>query len=277
MQRHVRLAGSALALALGGCGGGGGDIDPTEVEFGSTTFLFVVNPTINDINDRSTPSPGSARGGVRIEADDGTGDETGDLGLAVLAEVEPGERALAFDGSGIGADLGLSIGDGDLREVAVALDGDRAEVMSLAVFALGGALVEVTPDTPLADVEAALGRSNTIVFFEDGLYQGDLDFSGSNVTLFGAGRRGGQVILDGSITVGGSGNRIRGAVITGDLEISGSDGSMSFSRVEGQTQVSGSDSILLFNDFCGDVDIGGSNTAALDNTGLAPLDRLPDC
>jgi hypothetical protein len=145
------------------------------------------------------------------------------------------------------------------------------------VFALGGAIVEVTPDTPLADVEAALGRSNTIVFFEDGLYEGDLDFSGSNVTLFGAGRRGGQVIRDGSITVGGSNNRIRGAVITGDLEISGSDGSMSFSRVEGQVDVSGSDSILLFNDFCGEVDIGGSNTVALGNTGLAPLDRLSDC
>ena len=42
MQRHVLLAGSALALAISGCGGGDGEIDPTEVEFGSTTFLFVV-------------------------------------------------------------------------------------------------------------------------------------------------------------------------------------------------------------------------------------------
>ena len=267
----------SLPLALGCGGSGDGDIDPTEVEFGETTFLFVVNPTINDVNDRSTPAPGAPRGGVWIEADDGVGGETDDLGLTVLPDVEPGARQLSLDGSGAAADIDLDIDEGDLREVAIAFEDGRAEIMSLAVFALGGTIVEVTPETPHAEVESALGDSDTIVFFEDGYYEGDLDFSGSGVTLFGAGTRGGEVTLDGNITVGGSDNRIRGAIITGDLEISGSNGSMSFSLVEGRTEVSGSDSILLFNDFCGEVDIGGSNTIALDNTGLEPLERLDLC
>jgi hypothetical protein len=266
-----------LATLWFGCGGSDDLVDPTDIVFGETTFLFVVNPLVNDINDTAVATPGDRRADVRIRSDDGLTGDTDGLGLAVLPDVEPGERLLDFDGGGARAELGLSINDGDLREVAVSLDGDRAEVMSLAVFALGGSIVDVTPDTPLDDVESALGDSDTIVFFADGIYEGDLDFSGSNVTLFGAGPRGGQVILDGNITVGGSGNRIRGAIITGDLEISGSDVSMSFSRLEGNVEISGSDTILLFNDFCGNVSISGSGTAALDNTGLAPLDRLDAC
>ena len=263
-------------LVLLGCGGSE-ETDPTAVVLGETTFVFVANPVVNEIDDTDVGPPGDVHADIAIDSDDGRGTITDERGLAVLADVEPGQRSLAFDGSGLAAEHQLEIDDGDLREVAIALEGDRAEVMSLAVFALGGDLVEVPPDTPHGDVEDALGDSGTIVLFEDGLYEGDLDFSGSNVTLFGAGTRGGRVTLDGDITVGGSGNRIRGATITGDLDISGSDVSMSFSRIEGHAEVSGSDSILLFNDFCGDVDIGGSDTAALDNTGLAPLARVDDC
>lgn len=259
-----------------GCGGGG-ETNPTDVEFGETTFVFVVNPIVNDVDDRATPEPGSARSGVQIDGDDGSASETDDRGLAVFADVEPGQREIALAASGEEAAVDLDIEDGDLREVALAFEDGRAEVMSEAVFPLGGSLIEVTPETPLDEVEDALGESDTIVFFEGGRYEGDLDFSGSNVTLFGAGAEGGEVVLDGSITVGGSGNRIRGAIITGDLEISGSEGSMSFSRVDGDTEVSGSDSILLFNDFCGEVEIGGSETAALDNAGLAPVEAPSDC
>jgi hypothetical protein len=277
MRSSLMVASGLLALALCGCGGSDDLVDPAEVIFGETTFLFVVNPVVNDLNDTAVATPGDRRADVRIRSDDGLRGDTDRLGLAVLADVDPGDRLLDFEGGGGYAERELSINDGDLREVAISFDGDRAEVMSLAVFALGGRVIEVTPDTPLADVEDALGDSDTIVFFEDGLYEGDLDFSGSNVTLFGAGRRGGRVILDGNITVGGSGNRIRGAIITGDLEISGSNVSLSFSRLEGDVEISGSDSILLFNDFCGGLAIGGSGTAALDNTGVAPLDRLDDC
>jgi hypothetical protein len=269
---YVLLASASIA-----CGGSDDLVDPSDIVFGETTFLFVVNPTVNDVNDTAVATPGERRADVRIRSDDGLRGDTDGLGLAVLPDVEPGDRLLDFDGGGARAELGLAIDDGDLREVAVSLDGDRAEVMSLAVFALGGRIIEVRPDTPLSEVEDALGDSDTIVFFQDGNYAGDLDFSGSNVTLFGAGPRGGRVILEGNITVGGSGNRIRGATITGDLEISGSEVSMSFSRVEGDVELSGSDSILLFNDFCGAVSISGSNTAALDNTGLTPLARLDDC
>jgi hypothetical protein len=271
----IALAALLLSAALVACGGGGGD--PTDVLFGETTFVVVLNPVVNDINEAPVPAPGTERAGVLVASDDGPDDVTDPGGVATLAGVGAGTRTLALSGAGIDATLGLDIDDGDLREIAIAADGDGAAVMSEVVWAFGNDVVEVTPDMSPAAVNDALAASGSVVFFAGGTYTGDLFFTGSDVTLFGEGPYGGRVILDGNVTIEGSGNRIRGAVITGDLDIPGSGVSVSFTRVEGQLIMAGSSGVLLYNDFCGPVAIEGSGVTALDNTGLAPLPALDDC
>ena len=86
---------------------------------------------------------------------------------------------------------GRNASGGDLREVAVALDADGAAEMANVEYAFGGEVVTITPDMSVEDVNEALGRSNIIVFVEGGTYTGDVEFSGSNVTLFGEGAEGG--------------------------------------------------------------------------------------
>lgn len=76
---------------------------------------------------------------------------------------------------------------------------------------------EVSPTMTNAEVNDVLKVSARVVFLAGGTYQGDLDFSGSRITLFGEGVLGGSVILDGNVIVTGSESRIRGAEITGTL------------------------------------------------------------
>jgi hypothetical protein len=269
---------AAVGLALG-CGSGDGTGgDPTDVTLGETTFVVIVNPTINDANDVQLPEPGTDRTDVRVEVDrGGPAVHTAADGVAVLARVEAGSRTLALASGGIDGSLVEGIADMDLVEVAIAGDGDRVERMARVVYAFGGQVVELSADTPVAEVNDALSASNQIVLLADGTYEGDLEFSGSNVTLFGEGVGGGRVFIDGNVEVGGSGNRIRGATITGDLDVSGSDFGMSFSRVEGSVVLSGSDVTLLQSAFCDAVDVSGSNLIALGNAGLSPLTQPADC
>jgi hypothetical protein len=105
---------------------------------------------------------------------------------------------------------GLDMAEGDLREIAVALDGAGAGSMANIRYLFGGTVVEITPTMTIAQVNAELARSNLIVFLRAGTFAGDLNFSGSNVTLFGEGAQGGSVVINGNVTVSGSGNRIRG-------------------------------------------------------------------
>jgi hypothetical protein len=245
------------------------DESPTELEvtFGETTFVVIVNPVVNDDNAATLPTPGSQQSGVSVAVAGGPSGSTNANGVVVLSPVVAGAKTLAVDG----VDITVGIADRDLREVAVARDGSTAGVMAEVPYAFGGQVVEIDPSMSLADVNDALSQSNTIVFFQAGTYAGDLQFSGSNVTLFGEGPTGGAVTLDGNVTVDGSFNRLRGARITGTLSVPGSDVGISFSRVAGDVQIDGSDATLLNNAFCGAVTISGSGLTALGNAGMAPI------
>jgi hypothetical protein len=263
-----------LSLVAGLLVGCGGDTitDPTVVTLGETTFVFVVNPGVNEVNETPVPEPGPARSDVDIAVTGGLSGTTEAAGVLVLGPVVAGTRTVGLsDTSGNTGQVALTIDEQDLREVAVALDGSGAQLMAEIIYRFGGEVVEITPATSIADVNNALARSNVIVLLRSGSYAGDLAFSGSNVTLFGEGPRGGNVTIAGNVSVSGSFNRIRGARISGDVEISGSDAGISFSTVTGETTISGSDTVLLNNAFCGPVEIGGSGTFALGNAGMNPI------
>jgi hypothetical protein len=265
----------AGALALAACGtdgdGDGGGIDPTDVAFGDTALVVVVNPVINDGNDEQVPTPGATQAGVTVTTDDGLTAVSDARGIAVLAPVTAGARTIELAGDGVGGQVSVTIGEGELREVAIASDGDTAQVM-LDIDYKTDQVVEVTPEMSIEDVNAALSDSDRVVFVRGGTYVGDLDFSGSRVTLFGESVLGGEVVIDGNVVVSGSDSRIRGASITGDLTIPASGVGVSFSRVDGATAAEGSDGTLLANELCGAITIEGSGVAALGNVGLAPSD-----
>jgi hypothetical protein len=261
-----------VALAVLGCGDGTG---PTDVPFGVTTFVVLVNPRVNDANQQTTPTPGTTQSGVNVSVTDGPSGTTDASGVAVLSPVTPGTKTISVSGSGSTGQVSASIVDKDLREVAVALSGNTAQIMVNVLYAFEGTVVELNPSMSLTEVNAALSQSNTIVFFGAGTYTGDLTFSGSNVTLYGAGNQGGSVTINGNVTVGGSQNRIRGARITGNLSVPGSNFGMSFSRVSGSFDLAGSSGTLLNNRFCGTVTISGSGTRLLGNAGLAPITPVP--
>jgi hypothetical protein len=271
MQRsrsRALLIGAALLVVA--CGDNATD-PPLDVAFGETTFVVLVNPTVNTANEVTLPEPGTVRSGASVAPDGGSAVSTSASGVAVLSRVTPGARTLSLTGSGLSGTLGVTIAEGDLHEVAVALTSSGAALMANVRYAFGGQVVEISPTTPLATVNEELSRSNIIVFLRGGTYRGDLAFSGSNVTLFGEGAQGGQVTIEGNVTVDGSSNRIRGARITGNLAVPGSDAGISFSRVGGELTVDGSSAVLLNNAFCGAVAISGSNATLMGNAGLDPI------
>ena len=88
---HARLSAlvtisGLLALVGTGCGDGGGSpgTTPTDVRFGETALVVVVNPVVNDANLRSVPTPGQTRANVRLTSDDGVSATTSADGTAVL-------------------------------------------------------------------------------------------------------------------------------------------------------------------------------------------------
>lgn len=274
-----RRAPIALGILLAGitvaaCGDEG-ITDPVDVDLGETTFVFVLNPTVNEANEQSVPTPGGSVSGVSVSVEDGPAGTTGTGGVVALGPVEAGTRTVSFGSNG---ELLLPISSGDLREVAVALDGTGAAQMASVAYQFEGqTVVEITPDLPISEVNDELAKSNQIVLLQGGTYTGDLEFSGSNVTLFGEGAEGGNVTINGSVIVSGSANRVRGARITGDLSVPGSDAGISFSSVAGAATIDGSDAVLLNNAFCGDVTIAGSGLTALGNAGMAPLAAPASC
>lgn len=261
-----------ITVVFAGCG----DDDttapqPPQVEFGETTIVLIVNPVINDVNATAVPSPGTVRAGVTVTADDGTSAVTDARGVAVLAGVTPGVRTLTLDEGSDTGQVTVSIAEDDLREVAVAFDATGAAVMQDLLYELSGSVTVVDPSMSVATVNDALSQSNTIVFFDSGVYQGNLQFSGSNLTLFGEGSMGGQVTIVGDVVVDGSNNRFRGAVVTGSLTVPGSDAGISFGRVDGAFALEGSSGVLLHNAYCGTAAVTGSDPTALGNAGLAPV------
>jgi hypothetical protein len=268
-QLPALVVGAALFIAA--CGDGQVTDPPLDVALGETAFVVLVNPVVNTGNGVTLPEPGTARSGISVAPDLGTAVSTNADGVAVLNPVTPGARTVSLQGSGLSGSAGVSIAERDLHEIALALTANGAAIMADVRYAFGGEVVEITPNTPLDQVNAQLARSNVIVFLRGGTYTGDLEFSGSDVTLFGEGAQGGQVTIDGNVTVAGSNNRIRGARITGELTVPGSNAGISFSRIAGNFSLSGSSAVLLKNSFCGAVTLVGSNPTLLANAGLDPV------
>lgn len=221
---------AVTAALLAACGGDDGTtIDPTDVPFGTTAIVVVVNPTINDANrDATVPTPGTTVAGVTLTTDDGVTATTGPDGIAVLAPVTAGARTITVSGAISGGTFNVMAADKALREVAIAADAGRADVMVTVDYKADQAF-EVTPAMTNAQVNDVLAVSDRVVFFRGGNYVGDLTFGGSRVTLFGEGALGGQVVLDGDLHVTGSDSRIRGTHITGAVTIPGSGVGLSFS------------------------------------------------
>jgi hypothetical protein len=246
-------------------------IDPTDVRFGDTALVVVVNPAVNDANRDPLPEPGTTRGGIVLTSDDGIADTTDADGIAVLAPLTAGTRTISVSSGG---SFTVVIADGELRELALAADATGAEVM-LEIDYKTDDVVELSPAMPSGEIAAALAVSDRVVFLAGGVYVGDLDFSGSRVTLFGEGVLGGTVTLDGNVTMSGSDSRIRGAHIIGDLSIPASGTGLSFSRVDGNFDATGSDTTLLANELCGGDAITGSGSIVVGNAGAAPLAACP--
>ena len=268
---HVVHLAWVLPLAAVLACGGDGPTDPPDAEYGETTVVYILNPAVNDVNAVTVPAPGTTRSGVQVAITSGPSGATGANGDLSLAPVTAGTWPVSFSTTGSGGQLSLEIAQGDLREIAVALNGTTAGSMANIGYAFGGTVTEITSTMTNAEVNAALAGSNQIVFLEAGTYQGDLNFAGSNVTLFGQGSQGGSVTINGNVTVAGSGNRLRGARITGDLSVPGSNAGISYTRVTGTLTFDGSNGVLLNNAFCGTATVSGSGLTALGNAGLAPL------
>lgn len=61
----------AALIGLVGLAACGGHDDITDVVFGETTFVVVLNPGINDDNDTAVAAPGPEYAGVDVYSDDG--------------------------------------------------------------------------------------------------------------------------------------------------------------------------------------------------------------
>ena len=272
---QARLTFTALLVACGGGSGGPDEVDPTDVRFGDTALVVVVNPVINEPNTTTVPAPGPAvPSSVVLRSDDGIADTIGSDGIAVLAPLTAGTRTISIEGGGIDASITVTLGAGELREIAVAANAGAAQVM-LDLDYKTDRVVEITPAMSNAQVNEALGVSDRVVFLAGGVYTGDLEFKGSRVTLFGEGVLGGSVTLQGNVALSGSDSRIRGARITGNLSIPASGTGLSFSRVEGSVTAMGSDSTLLQNQLCGADTITGSGSIVVGNAGAAPSSSCP--
>jgi hypothetical protein len=264
----------ASMIAVPACGSNDAQVDPTSVHFGDTALVVVVNPAVNDLNRHSVAMPGSERGGVELRTDDGVSDTTGADGIAVLAPLQAGARTVTVAGGGMTGTFSVMLTAGALREVAIAQAGGQAQIMVDLDYKTDH-VFEVMPAMTSAQVNDALKVSDRVVFVHGGTYAGDLDFSGSRVTLFGEGILGGSVVLQGNVTMSGSDSRIRGTHITGSLAIPASGTGVSFSRIDGAITAMGSDTTLLANALCGGATVTGSGSTIVGNAGTAPTPTCP--
>jgi hypothetical protein len=271
----MRLLASLLVCTFFSCSDSAPDPNnPTDVRFGTTAIVVVVNPMVNDANKKAMPSPGTVRSGITLTTDDHVSATTGADGIAVLAPVTAGTRTITVSGAVNGGTFTVMVADKTLREVALATVPGRAELMVNVDYKADQAF-QVSPAMTNAQVNDILAVSDRVVFFGGGLYQGNLDFAGSRVTLFGEGVLGGSVILDGNVTVTGSDSRIRGTTITGTLTVPASKVGLSFSQVQGGVTSQGSDGMFLANSLCGGQTITGSGSIVVGNVGAPPSPACP--
>jgi hypothetical protein len=267
--------GLAFMILVAGCGDdGAAGTDPTQVRFGDTALVVVINPTVNDQNRHSVAAPSEVRAGVVVTTDDGVADTTTTDGIAVLAPLTAGLRTVTLSGGGLDGSFTVMLTDGALREVAVAATGSQAQLMADIDYKTDQ-VFEVTTAMTTAQVNDALAVSDRVVFVRGGTYAGDLEFKGSRVTLFGEGVLGGSVVLQGNVMMTGSDSRIRGTRISGTLTIPASGTGLSFSRVDGAVTATGSDATLLANALCGGASVTGSGSLVIGNAGTAPTTACP--
>ena len=120
--RSLVWVGTALVLACGGDGGTG----PTDAVYGETTAVYMVNPVVNDVSGVAVPAPGTTQSGVTAAITDGPSGITGSTGDVVLSAIAAGTRTASFTSTEGTGQLELDIAEGDLREIAVALDATGA-------------------------------------------------------------------------------------------------------------------------------------------------------
>ncbi|HEU4733175.1 MAG TPA: hypothetical protein VFT22_35025 [Kofleriaceae bacterium] len=269
--------GAVVSAACGSSDSAPDANDPANIAFGTTAIVVVVNPPVNDANSHSVPAPGTARAGITLTTDDNVSATTDASGIAVLAPVTAGARTIRVSGTGITGSVGVTIAAHALLELAITTGATPTSSpgMMVQIDYKTDQAVQVSPAMTNAEVNSVLKVSDRVVFFAGGSYTGDIDFSGSRVTLFGEGALGGRVLIDGNVTVSGSDSRIRGTHITGNLTIPASGVGVSFSRVDGAVQSAGSDGRLLANAMCGAETVTGSGTIALGNAGMAPIATCP--
>ena len=270
---------ACLLTLLVACGGSSSSTtdanDPTNVPFGTTAIVVVVNPVVNTANMHTgVPPAGTVQSGVTLTTDDGVMATTGASGIAILAPVTAGARTITVTGTGVTGTFTVMVAAGALHEVAIAADASGTQRM-LDVDYKTDQAVHLDPTMSNTQVNDALRVSDRVVFMAGGTYTGDIDFGGSRVTLFGEGALGGKVMISGNVTVSGSDSRIRGTEITGTFTVPASGVGLTFSHVHGATTSQASDGMYLANALCGTTMITGSGTYVLGNAGLAPTTTCP--
>lgn len=269
MRQKVSILVFVLVIALLGCG----DDNPTKpltVTLGETSIVIVVNPPVNDSDNITAVTPGVQREGIEVRLDGGSVKTTDEDGVAVFGPVVPGNHTLSLSGNDGSGDLAVTIGDQDLLEIVVAVNGGVTRMNEIR-YPFGGPVFEFSPADHPDSIAVALGTSNAIILLGGGTYSMDLTFSGSNLTLFGAGITGGQVTINGAVSIEGSNNRIRGAHCLQTVDIPGSSCGLVFSRVDGAFTAIGSSASVIQNRFCDTPNITGSDPTVLGNYGASPL------
>ncbi|MBI2392789.1 MAG: hypothetical protein HYV09_24605 [Deltaproteobacteria bacterium] len=274
------VAALAVALLAVSCGGDDEDKSPAstpnnpDVLAGSTAFVAVLNPTVNEGHAGGTPaSLGTARNDVPVKI--GTAAAKTVDGVAVLGvptgpiEVTVGDAKLTH----------TVVAEGDVYDAPIALSGANAAYFDgtpvrYAVGKASGAFF-YKPTDPIATITDKLAQDDVVVVLGPGVYKGDLKITGSGVVIFGEGWAKNEVVIDGSISAEGGGVRVRGVTLTGNLASKGNNFGISFSVVRGTTSITGNGGVYLRNVFCKSATVPSSNATLLDNFGVAPLTTLP--
>lgn len=266
--RRTLLAVAPLLLA--GC-----DDDPLtaiNVPVGQTAIIVLVNPPLNWLNQASMAEPGALRR-QSVGLSGGPSTESDVSGLAVLQPVAAGDRTMTVGGTAAASQILVPLQDKELKEIAVASTGFAASPMMTVGYRFGGTVVEVSPSTPVTQINAELAKPDQIVSFLPGNYTGDFVIAGRGTTLFGQGATGQTTVvtITGNVAVNVARARMRGVRVTGNVTVPADSFWMSFGRVDGTLNVTGNGVALLKNALCGTVTATGNDRAVVGNAGPAPI------